>query len=175
MNNIYHSNKRRPPPFFYSYTNPALSHVLVHSVDKTHVMVVTMELIWLLFLNILSFNYAPTPNISLRFTRFRKSYVNLPAVVLIKFTLFFCIQSYAANLRNLFLLNTPVARELLTSTWVSRQKDVISYPLDIHQPQKNIFFLRPWQNRHARCVLFVLKIFMRAFFFRNKMSIRAQI
>ena len=72
-NNIYHLNKRGPPAFFYSDTNPVLGHVLVHSVDKTHVLVVTVELIWLLFLNILSFNFVPTPNKSLRFTRFRRS------------------------------------------------------------------------------------------------------
>ena len=71
-----------PPPFFHSETNPALGHVLAYSVDKTHVLVVTVELIWLLFLNMLSFNFAPTPNKSLRFTRFRRSYVNRPAVVL---------------------------------------------------------------------------------------------
>ena len=55
-NNIYHSNKRGPPPpFFNSDTNPVLGHVLVHSVDKTHVLVVTVELICLLFLNIVLF------------------------------------------------------------------------------------------------------------------------
>ena len=50
-------------------------------------MVVTVELTCLLFLNILPFNFVPTPNKSLRFTRFRKSYVYRPAVVLIKGTL----------------------------------------------------------------------------------------
>ena len=55
---------------------------LVHSVDKTHILVVTMKLIWLLFLNILSFNFVPTPNKSLRFTRLRRSYVNHSVVVL---------------------------------------------------------------------------------------------
>ena len=56
-NNIYHSNKRGPPPpFFYSDTNPALGHLLVHSIDKTHVLVVTVRLIWLLFFNILCSN-----------------------------------------------------------------------------------------------------------------------
>ena len=61
-NNIYHSNKRVPPPFFHSDTNPVFGHVLIHSFDKTHVLVVTVELIWLLLLNILSFNFVPTPN-----------------------------------------------------------------------------------------------------------------
>ena len=79
---IYHSNKRIPPPFFHPDTNPAISHALVHSVEKVHVLVVTVDLIWLLFLNILSFNFVPTPRKSLRFTRFRRSYVNRPLVVL---------------------------------------------------------------------------------------------
>ena len=35
---------------------------MIHSFDKTHVLVVTVELIWLLLLNILSFNFAPTLN-----------------------------------------------------------------------------------------------------------------
>ena len=61
QNNIYHSNKRVPPPFFHSDTNPVFGHVLIHSFDKTHVLVVTVELIWLLLLNILSFNFVSTP------------------------------------------------------------------------------------------------------------------
>ena len=68
--------------FFHPETNPVIGHALVHSVDKTHVMVVSMKLIWLLFLNIFSFNFVPTPRKSLRFTRFRRSYVNHPVVVL---------------------------------------------------------------------------------------------
>ena len=36
---------------------PILRHVLVHSVDKTHVLILTVELIRLLFLNIFSFNF----------------------------------------------------------------------------------------------------------------------
>ena len=63
-------------------TNPVLGQVLIYSVDKTHVLVVTVELIWLLFLNILSFNFLPTPNKFLKLKRFRKSYVNRPDVVL---------------------------------------------------------------------------------------------
>ena len=61
---IYHSNRWGPPPFFHWDTNPVLGHVIIHS-DKTHVLVVTVELIWLLFLNILSFNFVPTPSKSL--------------------------------------------------------------------------------------------------------------
>ena len=56
--------------------------VLAHSVNKTHILVVTGELIWLLFLNILSFNFAPQPNKPFRLTRFERSYVNRPAIVL---------------------------------------------------------------------------------------------
>ena len=43
-------------------TNPVFGHVLIHPFDKTHVLVVTVELIWLLLLNILSFNFVPMPN-----------------------------------------------------------------------------------------------------------------
>ena len=32
-NNIYHSNKRVPPPFFHSDTNPVFGHVLIHSFE----------------------------------------------------------------------------------------------------------------------------------------------
>ena len=62
QNNIYHSNKRVPPPFFHSDTNPVFGHVLIHSFDKTGVLVVTVELIWSLLLNIISFNFLPTSN-----------------------------------------------------------------------------------------------------------------
>ena len=45
--------------FFHWDTNPVLAHVLIYSVEKTHVLVVTVKLIWCLFLNILSFNFVP--------------------------------------------------------------------------------------------------------------------
>ena len=61
-NNTYHSNKRVPTSLFYSDTNSVFGHVLIHSFDKTHILIVTVELIWLLLLNILSFNFIPTPN-----------------------------------------------------------------------------------------------------------------
>ena len=123
-NNIYQSNKWRPPPFFHSDTNPELGHAPVHFVDKTHVLVVTVELIWLLLLNILSSNFIPTPNKSLRYTRFRRSYVNYPVVVL-SYTTFlldvrcstwprsFFLQLLSpmiVQLPKLFLLSTPVAQ-----------------------------------------------------------------
>ena len=63
-----------PPPFFLSDTYHVLGHVLLPSVDKTQVLVVTVELIWLLLLNILSFKFVPTPNKSLRFRRFRRNH-----------------------------------------------------------------------------------------------------
>ena len=44
-NNIYHSIKRGPPPFSHMDTNPVLGHVLVHSVDKTHVLDVIVEFV----------------------------------------------------------------------------------------------------------------------------------
>ena len=81
-NNIYNSNKWGPPLFLHLETNPVIGHALVHSVDKTHILEETVDLIWLLFLNILSFNFVATPRKSLRFTRFIRSYVNRPAVVL---------------------------------------------------------------------------------------------
>ena len=46
--------------FFHSDTNPVFGQVLIHSFDKTHALVVTVELIWLLLLNIPSFNFVPT-------------------------------------------------------------------------------------------------------------------
>ena len=121
-----------------------LGHVLVYSVDKTHVLLVTVELIWLLFLNIFSFNFVPTPNKFLRFTRFR-SYVNRTVVVLTnhyqnytaflldvccskwsRFLLFFCswLSPMIVHLGNLFLLSTRVVRMLLAPRWVSRRKEV---------------------------------------------------
>ena len=138
-------------PFFHLDTNPVLGHILILSVDKTHVLVVTVELIWLLFLNILSFNFAPTPNKFLRLKRFRKSYVNRPDVALTNhtsYTAFLLDVSYAVqcghvpffcscfsqvlvHLRNLFLLSTPVARMLLTTRWVTRRKDVKQLSINI--------------------------------------------
>ena len=79
MKNIYRSNKRGPPPFFHPDTNPLIGHAVVHSVEKTHVLVVTLELIWFMSL---SFNFVPTLRKCLSLTRFRKSYVNHPVVVL---------------------------------------------------------------------------------------------
>ena len=69
--------------FFFLFGHQSCTWpVLAHSVNKTHILVVTGELIWLLFLNILSFNFAPQPNKPFRLTRFERSYVNRPAIVL---------------------------------------------------------------------------------------------
>ena len=42
--------------FSFEYQS-LFGHVLVHSVEKTNVLVVTLKLIWLVFLYILSFNF----------------------------------------------------------------------------------------------------------------------
>ena len=66
------------------------------------VLVVTVELIGLLFLNIFSFNFNPTPNKSLRFTRFRKSYINQSGFVLTNY-----YQSNTAILLDVRFLKWP--------------------------------------------------------------------
>ena len=83
--NNYLSNKRVAPPVFHLDASPVLGLVLV-LLRKPMFWFKKAELIWFLFLNILSFSFVPTPNEYLRFTRFR-SYVKHTAVVLIKFTL----------------------------------------------------------------------------------------
>ena len=127
--------KQGPPLFFHSDTNLVLSHAVVQSVDKIHVLVVTVELTWLLFLNILSFNFFSTSNKSLRFRRFRRSYINCHVVFPTKhcqsctalpFFLFFCscLFPIIVHWLILFLLSTTVARMVLTPRWVNRRKDV---------------------------------------------------
>ena len=98
-NNKDHSRKREPPAFFHSDTNVVLGHVLVHSVGKSHVLSVTVELTWLLFLNVLSFDLFRTPNKSLRFRIFRRIYVNCHAVV--------PTNHYQSCTALLFLLDVP--------------------------------------------------------------------
>ena len=54
--NIYYSNKQGTRPFFHLENNPALGHVLIYSVDKTHVLVVIVEFgccSWMHFLSTL--------------------------------------------------------------------------------------------------------------------------
>ena len=73
-NTIYNLKKRVPPPFFHPDTDLVLRHVLVHSVDKKHVMVVVVKLLtWLFSLNILFFYCVQTPSKSLKLTRFKKA------------------------------------------------------------------------------------------------------
>ena len=59
------------------------------------VLIVTVEFIWLLFLNILSFNFVITPNKSLRLTKLRRTYHH--DVVLIKVTVLFCLMYTVQN------------------------------------------------------------------------------
>ena len=53
------------PHFTLCHHNPVLGHILIHSLDETRVLVVTVELIWLQLLNILSLHLVPTPKKSL--------------------------------------------------------------------------------------------------------------
>ena len=80
-NKIDHLSKRGPPPFFHLDTNHVLGNVLVHSVEKSDVLVVTVELIWLMFLHIHFFNIVQTPNKSRGFLKFRTSYKHCSFVV----------------------------------------------------------------------------------------------
>ena len=112
---------------------------------KNHVLVVAVELIWFLFLNILSFNFVQTPNQSLRFRRCRRNYVHHSVFVPTNhcqiFTACFCLMCAVQSghipffcrclspmilhLRNLFSLSTTIARMLLLiPRWVNRHKDV---------------------------------------------------
>ena len=98
------------------------------------------------------FEFFPTSNKSLRLTRFRRSYVNRPAIVLINHTIyaafllnerccavqrghvpFFCscLPPMTVHFGNLVLLSTPVAHMLLTPKWVSKRKDVKQLPINI--------------------------------------------
>ena len=79
--------------------------------------------------------------ISVRLARFRRSYVNYPAVVLINHASFTTyvrcsaqsghipflwsgLSQLIVHLRNLFMLSTPFARIFLPPRWVSGSKDV---------------------------------------------------
>ena len=132
-NNIEQSRKQGPTPFFHSDTNLVLGHVLVLSVDKSHVPAVTVESIWLFFLSIYSFNFILMLHKSLRFRRFIRSYVNCHVVVptnncqictaffawcalfeVATFLFSHCLFPIIVHLLNLFLLSTPVVWMLLT-------------------------------------------------------------
>ena len=119
----YHSNKRASPPFFHSDNNPVLGYVLVHYVDKPHVLVVAVELIWLLFLNILPFKFffrLPAVNQPLPKLHCFFALLTLFKAVTFFFFFFKLFLPMMVHLRNPFLLSTPVAQMLLTSRWVSR-------------------------------------------------------
>ena len=121
-------------------SNPVIAHALVHSLNKTHVLDVTVNLTWLLFLNILSFNFATTLIKSLKVTRFIRSYVNRPTVVLTNqcqsYTAFLLyvrcsklpcsifLQLFVPNGSAFALLSTPVAQMLWTPRRFGRQIDV---------------------------------------------------
>ena len=128
---------------FHSDTSPALGHVLVHSVDKTHVLVVTVEMIWL-FLNILSFNFILIPNKSLRFTKFRRGCVNRAAVLLTNHC-----HSYTDFLKNDIFSQSPSRRRgdfgmfSHSITLISRFSDFISKPeISRNRPvEKHFFFV----------------------------------
>ena len=53
------------PHFTLCHHNHVLGHILIHSLDETRVLAVTVELIWLQLLNILSLHLVPTPKKSL--------------------------------------------------------------------------------------------------------------
>ena len=101
------SNKWGLPPFFHLYTNPVLGHFLVYFVNKIHVLVVTVELIWSSFLNILSFYFVLTLNKFLRFARFRRNYINGPAIFLIKVTQLFCLLCIVQSSHTILQLFVP--------------------------------------------------------------------
>ena len=136
-------SKRGTPPFFQSGINLVLGNALVHPFEKNPALVVTAKLIWLFFLNILSFNLIQTSNKSLRFRKFRRNNVHHSLVVqtdhcqvALLFLLdvrcpkfphsFFCdcLPTKIVDLRILFLLSTPVVQMLLTPRCVSRRKHV---------------------------------------------------
>ena len=112
---------RTTTTFFFG-TNPLLGYVLIHSVDNTYVLVVTVELIWLLFLNILSFNFVPTPNELYKLHCFFAK-CTLRCSKWPRFFFYRCLSPMIVHLRNLFLLSTPDAWMFLIPRWVSRRKD----------------------------------------------------
>ena len=125
------TNREKPPPVFHLNVDPVLDHVLIHSVDKNHALVVTVELIWLLF-NILSCN----------FVQHRTNFLGWPRSLFCS-----CLFPKVEHLRNLFWLSRPVVQMLLTPRWVRRQKDVkqlsinISNELSIPSTEEQRFLL----------------------------------
>ena len=139
-NNIYHSKKREPPPFFHSDTNLVFGQVLIHYFEFSGPnsgidLVVNLEYT---FFQLCS----NAEQISVTLTRVRRSYVKTPSVVLTSHTsytgflldvrcavqsglvfLCSCLSPMMVYLHNLFLLNTLLAQILLIPMSVNRQKD----------------------------------------------------
>ena len=112
------STKWEPPLFLHLDTSPVIGHTLVHSVDNTHGLVVTVDLIWLLFLNIFYSNFVATPIKFIRFTRFIRSYVNhlvsklncfFAWCVLFKVVMIYFFQLFVPNDSAFALLSVPIA------------------------------------------------------------------
>ena len=120
--------------FWRTTPNIETSNALVHRFEKIPVLVVTVELIWLLFLNILSFNFLQTPNKSLKFIKFRKSNLHRSVVVQTKhcqFALLFlldlrclkcshyffgdCLAPTIVHLQNLFLIKHTCCSNVVNS------------------------------------------------------------
>ena len=106
--------------FFHLDTNPELSYTLVHSVDKTHALVVTVEVIWLLFLKKISFNSLQTPN---------KQVYKIQKKICKPHC---CHSNQPLSNLHCFL---SVARMLLNAMQVSRQKGVKQLSMNISNPK----------------------------------------
>ena len=144
-NNNYHSNKRVPWPFFsfryqscvWPRSDPFFWQNPCSGCNSGIDLVVALEYT---FFQLCS----NVEQISVWLTRCKRNYVKHPAgccsnqphklhsvfawyaLRCSKWPRFFfcsCLPPMIVYLRNLFLLNTPLARMLLTPRWVSRQKD----------------------------------------------------
>ena len=83
--------------FFYLGTNLVFGYILIHSFDKTYVLVVTVELIWLLLWNIFSFNFVPTSNkFPIGWQDSEEAKVKYPAVIL---TIRTCFTGFLLDVR----------------------------------------------------------------------------
>ena len=126
-------------------TSPVLGHFLVHSINKAHALVITVELIWLLFLNTISLNFFQTNllgsenlKIAIYIARLLLQPTNVNVALLFLLDVpcsdwshsFFCSClspiMCSGHLRNQFLLSTPVAPMWSSQRWVRRQRN--SYP-----------------------------------------------
>ena len=139
-NNIYHSNNRVPPPFFHTDNNPVLGHVLIHSFDKTHVLVVALEYTLSTLFQSRTY-FCQVYKIQKKLCKALCCHSNQPHKLHSVFAWcalhcsklprsFFCscLSPMIVYLYNLFLLATPLARMLLTPGWSQA----------FHQPQNNV-------------------------------------